>query len=60
MINETDKTMIKLIFEDMKNGKFPEFGSPECRCDKCMFAGITCETSSEYVGCFGGWKREVD
>ena len=60
MINEIDKKMIKLLFENARNGKFPEFGSPETSCDKCMFCGVACETSPEYVGCFGGWKREEE
>lgn len=58
MMNEIEKNIIKSIFEDMKNGKYPEFGSPETRCDKCMFAGIACGTSPQFVGCLGGWKRE--
>lgn len=60
MMSETNNKMIKMLFENTKKGVFPKFGSPETRCDKCMFAGIACETSTEYVGCLGGWKREVE
>lgn len=60
MITETDKKMIKLLFENTKNGDFPKFGSPETKCSKCMFYGIACFPSSEYVGCLGGWKREEE
>lgn len=61
MVSETDKKMIKLLFDNaMLKGEYPNFGFPETRCDKCMFAGIACETSPEYVGCLGGWKREVE
>lgn len=59
-MNNSDKKIIRLIFEKMKQGDFPNFGSPETKCDKCMFYGIACFPSSEYVGCLGGWKREAD
>ena len=55
-----NKTILKVIFEDMKRGSFPKFGSPETRCNKCMFYGLVCIPPPEYVGCLGGWKRGVE
>ena len=56
-----NKTMLKLIFENMKNGIFPTFGSPETKCDKCMFFKVVCEPVPEnVVGCLGGWKRGAE
>ena len=61
MQSYTDKKIIKTIFDDIiNNGKFPNFSSPEMKCDKCMFYGVACLPSHEYVGCFSGWKREVN
>ena len=41
-------------------GEFPEFGSPEVRCNKCMFNKIICPSSNkpDVVGCFHGWKKQ--
>lgn len=51
--------LIKAIFKNITlKGKFPKFGSPETRCDKCMFNKIACFPASNCVGCFHGWKRE--
>ncbi len=56
-----NKTMLKVIFENMKKGVMPNFGSPETKCNKCMFHGIVCEPLSEnVVGCLGGWKRGAE
>ena len=59
-MNKIEEKIIKSIFDDMKNGIFPKFGSPETKCDKCMFCGVICQTNHDYVGCLGGWKREED
>ena len=58
MQNKTDKLMIKMVFEELKNGNFPKFGSPETKCEKCMFSGISCFPGIGVVGCLGGWKKE--
>lgn len=55
-----NKIMLKAIFEDMKKGNFPNFGSPETKCNKCIFYGIVCDPGAEYVGCLGGWKRGTE
>ena len=55
-----NKTILKAVFENMKQGIFPNFGSPEIKCNKCMFYGVVCVPNPEYVGCLGGWKREVE
>ena len=59
MISNSEKKIIKAIYDDIVTRyEFPKFGSPEIHCDKCMFYGIACHPSHEYVGCFHGWKRE--
>lgn len=59
MISNTDKKIIKMIYENIvHNGEFPKFGSPEIKCDKCMFYGVACLPLPDYVGCYYGWKRE--
>lgn len=60
MNNKIDEIILRSILEDMKNGIFPKLGSPEIECDKCMFYGVVCLPNPEYVGCYGGWKREKD
>lgn len=50
--------MIKMVFEELKNGNFPKFGSPETKCEKCMFSGIACFPGIGVAGCLGGWKKE--
>ena len=40
--------------------EFPKFGSPEMKCDKCMFNEVTCHPYSDCVGCFLGWKMESE
>ena len=61
MMNSIDKKMIEMTFENiMTKGEFPKFGSPETECNKCMFYRIACCPPSYCVGCFSGWKREVD
>jgi hypothetical protein len=52
-----NKKLLEIIFENMKKGDFPKFGSPETKCNKCMFYNIVCFPRPEYVGCLGGWKR---
>ena len=43
----------------MTKGEYPNFGSPECRCSKCMFHKVACNPSGKnVVGCFHGWKIE--
>lgn len=57
--NKVDKIIIKNIHEDIINkGIWPKFGSPETRCNKCMFYGITCAPRHDRIGCLGGWKME--
>lgn len=53
IINDTFRKIIT-------NGEFPNFGSPEVRCDKCMFNKIVCLSFNKpnVVGCFHGWKKE--
>lgn len=61
MISNIDKKMINIIYENIvKKGEFPKMGSPETRCEKCMFYGIACIPLPEYVGCYHGWKREKE
>ena len=61
MMGNTEKEIIKVLYEKIMNeGKFPKFGSPEIKCDKCMFYKIACFPSSEFVGCYHGWKQEED
>lgn len=58
-MNYIDKKMTIQIYEDILRGRgFPKFGSPETKCNRCMFYEVACFPSSEYVGCFSGWKRE--
>ena len=61
IMNNIDKMMIIKIYDNIVNKcEFPKFGSPETRCDKCMFHGIACLPLQGYVGCFHGWKREEE
>ena len=55
-----EEKIIRDIFENMKNEIFPEFGSPETRCNKCMFYEVVCPPRYDRVGCYGGWKREEE
>lgn len=59
-MNKVDERIVRNIFNDMQKGIWPKFGSPETRCDKCMFFGIICLPSPEYVGCYCGWKKEKE
>lgn len=55
--NEVDRIIIKNIHEDIiKRGIYPKFGSPETKCNKCMFYGISCGSKLGRVGCLSGWK----
>ena len=40
--------------------EFPKFGSPEMKCNKCMFNKVTCHPDLDCVGCFLGWKMESE
>ena len=61
MTSNIEKIMIKKILEDIiTKGEYPKFGSPETRCNKCMFYNIACNPLPKYVGCFHGWKREEE
>ena len=61
MIKNIDKKMIKLLHDNIRtNGTYPNFGSPETKCAKCMFYMISCFPSPQYVGCLGGWKKEEE
>lgn len=53
-MNKIDEKIIKSIFENIQKGVYPKFGSPETRCNKCMFYGVVCMPKPEYVGCYGG------
>ena len=59
-MNKIDEKIIKSIFENIQKGVYPKFGSPETRCDKCMFLGVICLPSTEYTGCYGGWKMKKE
>ena len=61
MMSKSDMKMIEIIFNNiMLKDEFPKFGSPETRCDKCMFYNVVCWPAPRYVGCFHGWKKEKD
>jgi len=61
MMSSVDKKMIEIIFSNiMLKDEFPNFGSPETMCNKCMFHEIVCWPAPGYIGCFHGWKREKD
>lgn len=58
-----EENIIKNTFMDIvTKGEYPNFGSPECKCNKCMFHKVACNLSDkkDVVGCFHGWKREKD
>lgn len=57
-MNSVEERIIRSIFDDMMMGNFPKFGSPETKCDKCMFHKVVCLPSPEHVGCYCGWKKE--
>ena len=59
-MNVIEKKIINDIFTKViTKGEYPEFGSPECYCDKCMFYEVACvPLGKNAVGCFHGWKRE--
>ena len=59
-MNKVEEKIIRNIFDDMMMGNFPKFGSPETKCDKCMFYKVVCNPVPEHVGCYCGWKRESD
>jgi hypothetical protein len=59
-MDDLEKKIIINIFEDMLCGVFPKFGSPETKCDKCMFYKVVCLPAPEHIGCYCGWKREAD
>lgn len=60
MMNIIEDAIIVNAFNNIiTKGKYPEFGSPEVHCDKCMFHKVTCfPTNKNAVGCFHGWKKE--
>ena len=61
MENYLEKKVITFIYENIINkGKYPDFGSPEVKCNKCMFYKIICPPSDIRVGCYGGWKKELE
>lgn len=62
MIDNLEKEIIKMVYENIMNkGEYPNFGSPEIHCDKCMFYRVACRPYSDIVvGCFLGWKREQE
>lgn len=62
MIGFIEEAIIRNAFMNMiTKGEYPDFGSPECRCNKCMFYKVMCNPKDEnVVGCFHGWKREKE
>lgn len=48
---------IRAAWENVKRGLFPNFGSPETLCSKCMFHKTVCFPDPKHIGCLGGWKR---
>lgn len=59
MNNVIEEKLIKNAFMNViTKGEYPNFGSPECKCDKCMFYKVACEPKDKnVVGCFHGWKK---
>lgn len=54
-----EKIVNDLFMNVITKGEYPKFGSPECKCDKCMFNEVACKPSrKDVVGCFHGWKKE--
>ena len=54
--NKIEEKILRHIFNERLKGNWPKFGSPETRCAKCMFFGVTCGPVANRVGCLGGWK----
>jgi hypothetical protein len=42
-----EKIIVNTFMDIIKNGKFPEFGSSECKCNKYMFNKIICPSSNK-------------
>ena len=59
-MSKADRVIIRAIWEQMRKGIKPPFGSPETKCNKCMFSGVVCIPDDRIPGCLGGWKREVE
>lgn len=59
-MNSIEKKIIRDIFDDMMMGNFPKLGSPETKCDKCMFYKVVCLPPLSHDGCYCGWKIEED
>lgn len=61
-MNIIEEKIVNDIFMNViAKGEYPAFGSPECKCNKCMFYKIACKPSDKnVVGCFHGWKRESE
>lgn len=61
-MNVIEKKIINDAFMNViTKGQYPEYGSPETKCNKCMFYKVSCQPSNEnVVGCFHGWKREKE
>ena len=60
-MNIIEETIINNLFKNIvTKGQYPEFGSPECKCNKCMFYKVACPSSHKQnvAGCFHGWKRD--
>ena len=56
-----EKIINDAFMKVITKGEYPEFGSPEVRCNKCMFYKVACKPSGKnVVGCFHGWKREEE
>ena len=60
-MNVIEEKIVNHLYENViTKGEYPNFGSPEVHCNKCMFYEVACKPSDECVGCFHGWKRESD
>lgn len=58
-MSKVDRIIIRAIYEQLRKGDKPNFGSPETKCNKCMFNEVICIPDEAITGCMGGWKREV-
>ncbi|MDO5415261.1 MAG: hypothetical protein Q4F78_07325 [Bacillota bacterium] len=58
-MSKVDRIIIRAIYEQLRKGNKPKFGSPETKCNKCMFNEVICIPNKAITGCLGGWKREV-
>lgn len=55
-----EENIIKMFFNDMKEGKFPTAGKPTIKCHSCSFRNVACFPDGDTVGCYGGWNFDED